>query len=577
MIALIDYGAGNLTSVRKGFAAAGAELFTPSTPATSRGARAIVVPGVGHFARDRGARRGVAHAILPPSIAARLLFGICLGLQWLFEGSDEAPDVPWPRRHARALPPAAADAEGAARRLERARDAAGHRGCSPASPTARRSTSPTRTPRRITADASPPRRTPRRSPRSSRRDASSACSSTRRSPGDGRVIQMSEELRRSLCCRSASSPASTSATAASSRACSSRGCANAGDPAALAARYNVEGIDELVILDVTATLEARRALADTIRAVSSRAVHPARRRRRHPVAGRCRGGDRGRRRQGQPEQRGAGRSGAAHPARRPLRQPGGRRRDRREAGRTAASRSIRAAAAPPPGGDAVEWAREAEARGAGEILLTSIDRDGTREGFDCELTAAVSDAVAIPVIASGGAGTFEHFLEVFTAGRADAALAASHLPLFRARGVGAEAVPRAATACPSGCCSPHADSFDRPAGRPDRPARAGRGLAVESHDIDDWIDALLRLAEGAADRSRRGEGRRAHNDALVARICARAALPGRRRHPYDRARARPSSPLARPRSSSAPRCSAAAAVDTRVRRERWRPRSAPDG
>ena len=75
--------------------------------------------------------------------------------------------------------------------------------------------------------------------------------------------------------------------------------------------------------------------------------------------------------------------------------------------------------------DAVEWAREAADRGAGEILLTSMDRDGTRIGFDCEMTAAVSAAVPIPVIASGGAGTFEHFVDVFTAGRADAALAAS--------------------------------------------------------------------------------------------------------------------------------------------------------
>jgi len=75
--------------------------------------------------------------------------------------------------------------------------------------------------------------------------------------------------------------------------------------------------------------------------------------------------------------------------------------------------------------DAVEWAREAESRGAGEILLTSMDRDGTRSGFDCEMTAAVSAAVDIPVIASGGAGTFDHFADVFTAGRADAALAAS--------------------------------------------------------------------------------------------------------------------------------------------------------
>jgi cyclase len=75
--------------------------------------------------------------------------------------------------------------------------------------------------------------------------------------------------------------------------------------------------------------------------------------------------------------------------------------------------------------DAVEWAQEAESRGAGEILLTSIDKDGTKSGFDCEMTAAVSTAVSIPVIASGGAGSFEHFADIFTAGRADAALAAS--------------------------------------------------------------------------------------------------------------------------------------------------------
>ena len=79
----------------------------------------------------------------------------------------------------------------------------------------------------------------------------------------------------------------------------------------------------------------------------------------------------------------------------------------------------------PRGRDTVEWAREAVERGAGEILLTSMDRDGTRAGFDCPLTAAVSAAVDIPVIASGGAGGFDHFVEVFTEGRADAALAAS--------------------------------------------------------------------------------------------------------------------------------------------------------
>ena len=73
----------------------------------------------------------------------------------------------------------------------------------------------------------------------------------------------------------------------------------------------------------------------------------------------------------------------------------------------------------------LEWAREAEERGAGEILLTSMDTDGMRGGFDCELTAMVSGAVQIPVIASGGAGSAGHFVEVFGRGRADAALAAS--------------------------------------------------------------------------------------------------------------------------------------------------------
>jgi cyclase len=79
----------------------------------------------------------------------------------------------------------------------------------------------------------------------------------------------------------------------------------------------------------------------------------------------------------------------------------------------------------PTGLRVIDWAREAEARGAGEILLTSMDTDGMRGGFDCELTAVVSRAVQIPVIASGGAGSAAHFVAVFREGRADAALAAS--------------------------------------------------------------------------------------------------------------------------------------------------------
>jgi len=79
----------------------------------------------------------------------------------------------------------------------------------------------------------------------------------------------------------------------------------------------------------------------------------------------------------------------------------------------------------PTGRDAIQWAREAAVCGAGEILLTSMDRDGTRSGFDCELVRAVAEAVSIPVIASGGAGSARDFIEVFREGLADAALAAS--------------------------------------------------------------------------------------------------------------------------------------------------------
>jgi cyclase len=198
----------------------------------------------------------------------------------------------------------------------------------------------------------------------------------------------------------------------------------AGDPAALARRYNAEGIDELVFLDVTATLEGRRALVDAVRAVSRELFIPL-------VVG---GGIRSLADAAAAIEAGADKVAVNSAA---LRDPAlvtdiGRRfghqavivaidAKRGERGSRVFGRSGTTAEAR----DAVSWAREVEERGAGEILLTSIDRDGTREGFDCDLTAAVSTAVQIPVIASGGAGTPEHFAQVFTAGRADAALAAS--------------------------------------------------------------------------------------------------------------------------------------------------------
>jgi imidazole glycerol-phosphate synthase subunit HisF len=202
------------------------------------------------------------------------------------------------------------------------------------------------------------------------------------------------------------------------------GLRNAGEPSELARRYNTEGIDELVILDVTATLEGRRALADTIRRVARELFIPL-------AVG---GGITTEEDAAAAVDAGADKVSLNTAA---LANPSlittlanrygsqavvvaidAKRADQRFAvyarsGSTAARR------------DAVEWAREAQERGAGEILLTSIDRDGTKAGFDCGMNAAVSSAVSIPVIASGGAGTLDHFVDVFTAGRADAALAAS--------------------------------------------------------------------------------------------------------------------------------------------------------
>ena len=199
---------------------------------------------------------------------------------------------------------------------------------------------------------------------------------------------------------------------------------NAGDPAELARRYNREGIDELVVLDVTATIEGRRALADTIRSVARELFIPL-------AVG---GGIRTEADAAAAIEAGADKVGLNTAA---LSNPGLITTLAERYGSQAVIVAIDAKLAgdgfavyvrsgsTASGRDAVEWAREAESRGAGEILLTSIDRDGTKIGFDCAMTAAVSRAVSIPVIASGGAGTLDHFVDVFTGGCADAALAAS--------------------------------------------------------------------------------------------------------------------------------------------------------
>jgi cyclase len=202
---------------------------------------------------------------------------------------------------------------------------------------------------------------------------------------------------------------------------------DAGDPAELAQLHAEAGADEIVMLDITATAEGRKTLVDTVRRAARHLFVP------FTVGGGIRtladaaaifeaGADKisiNSAAIATPELIGeiAARFGSqavivAIDA-------------RRGASTVDAAEVFVAGGRKPAGKKALQWAREAEDRGAGEILLTSMDRDGTGAGFDCEMTAAVASNVSIPVIASGGAGDVQHFIEVFFEGKADAALAAS--------------------------------------------------------------------------------------------------------------------------------------------------------
>jgi imidazole glycerol-phosphate synthase subunit HisF len=200
---------------------------------------------------------------------------------------------------------------------------------------------------------------------------------------------------------------------------------DAGDPAELAAAHAAGGADEIVLLDITATHERRGTLLETVRRTARELFIP------FTVGGgigsleeACAVFEAGADKIGinsaavrRPELIGdiASRFGsqAVVVAIDAKSSGNGTHQVYVAGGRTPVDRT------------AIEWAQEAEDRGAGEILLTSMDRDGTRAGFDCTLTAAVERAVSIPVIASGGAGCVRHFVDVFRDGRADAALAAS--------------------------------------------------------------------------------------------------------------------------------------------------------
>jgi len=207
---------------------------------------------------------------------------------------------------------------------------------------------------------------------------------------------------------------------------------DAGDPVEIAARYNEQGADELTFLDITATSDARGLILPIIEAVASQVFIPL------TVGGGVREVSDVRRLLNAGADKVSFNSAAiANP------QVISDSSDRYGAqcivvAIDAKRRSPEDAAARGPGWDvyshggrkntgldAVAWAREMVARGAGEILLTSMDRDGTRSGFDLELTRAVSDAVSVPVIASGGVGSLDHLADGVQQGGADAVLAAS--------------------------------------------------------------------------------------------------------------------------------------------------------
>ena len=199
---------------------------------------------------------------------------------------------------------------------------------------------------------------------------------------------------------------------------------DAGDPAELAAAHSAAGADEIVLLDITATHQKRTTLLDTVRRTAKELFVPftvgGGVRTLHDAAAIFDAGA---------DKISINSAAIADPslitciAQRFGSQAvivaiDAKRNEARFEAYVSGGRK-------PAGKDAVEWAKEAESRGAGEILLTSMDRDGTGEGFDCELTRAISEAVRIPVIASGGAGGADHFIQVFREGAADAALAAS--------------------------------------------------------------------------------------------------------------------------------------------------------
>lgn len=404
---------GNCTSVARAFERLGEPARLADTPAEIARAERLVLPGVGHFGAlmFRLRQTGIADALLAAAYRGTPLLGICLGLQVLYDASDEAPGVPGlgllPGRILR-LPPAPGwrvpnvgwsevPELGAAFYFT-------HSYYVPPGPHTRAATSASTL---FTAVA-----------------GRGAISGVQFHPEKSGAAG-SDFLRRWL----APPPAQllrrviACLDIAAGRVVKGRrfeALRDCGDPAALAAAHQRNGADETFLLDIAATANNRTARIDTVRRVARELSIPL------GVGGGVRSlADATALLDAGADKVSVNSAAVARPALITelaaalgsqavvVAVDANQGRVMTHAGRRDSGREV------------VDWAREAAARGAGEILLTSMAHDGVQHGFDCALTAAVASAVAIPVIASGGAGSAVDFIEAFTWGGAGAALAAS--------------------------------------------------------------------------------------------------------------------------------------------------------
>lgn len=443
MIAIFDYGAGNLRSVQNTLAAIGCQYTLVRDAAGLRAASKIILPGVGHFGQMMRAldELEVRETLVERIRAGVPFLGICLGMQALFESSEEAPEV-------RGL----GVYEGAVKRFPVGARVP-HMGWDSleVKPGARLLQGLGAAPYVYFAHSYYVPDNPR---------AAATCSYETKftavlESGNVCGVQFHPEkseatgqkiVRAFLEASEASNkiPAPNPRPRPQARPLAKRiipcldvtagrvvkgvhfvNLRDAGDPVELAGRYNRDGADELVFLDITASSDARKIMADVVLRTARQVFIPL------AVGGGIRS---------VADARAILLSGADKVSvnTAAVRRPELITELSNEFGAQAVVLAIDARRHGPGGWrvhtrggrddegiDAVEWAARGEALGAGEILLTSMDTDGVQDGFDCALTRAVSRATHIPVIASGGAGTPEHFVRVLTDGCADAALAAS--------------------------------------------------------------------------------------------------------------------------------------------------------